>query len=100
MSDEEFVKQRCADCDIIFGISKSAEEKWRKFDKTFFCPNGHGLQFPKETKDENETLRAEIKELKAKLESALKDNTALTTRLAEVTLELEIWKPSDAKEIA
>ena len=26
MSDEEFVKQRCADCDIIFGISKSAEE--------------------------------------------------------------------------
>ncbi|MGH2481372.1 MAG: hypothetical protein ACRDHW_17095 [Ktedonobacteraceae bacterium] len=68
MSDE--FNATCYDCGIKFGFSKEIEKLWRESAKTFYCPNGHSLHWPKPNETEDQ------KELKAKLATALQDAEA------------------------
>jgi molecular chaperone GrpE (heat shock protein) len=95
---EELCEVDCPSCGIAFKFSKKIEEMWRNTEKQFFCPNGHSLHWnkPTETAEQKElkTLRADVKELKSKLESALKDVETQKKRADDLQVELEIYKPA------
>jgi hypothetical protein len=65
---EEYNTVTCNNCGIEFKFHKKIEDLWRDTEKTFYCPNGHGLVWkkPKESSEQKELkkLRAEIDELK------------------------------------
>lgn len=88
----------CAECGIEFSFSTKIEKLWRKSGKTFYCPSGHTLHWAVEVetpeKKELEKLRVEVKDLKSKLEVAMKDAESQKKKSDELTLELEIWKPA------
>lgn len=96
---EEFIKVTCITCGIEFGFAERIEKEWRRTGKNFHCPNGHSLTWPfaKETEDQKElkALHIEIKGLKSKLESALKDAEVQKKRADELVSELELWKPAE-----
>lgn len=94
---EDFNSLTCANCGLQFGFSKEVEKIWRDSHKQFFCPNGHGLSYAGPTaKDEELTkLRTEVKELKEKLTTASTEAAALNKKVEELSMELEIWKPSE-----
>ena len=95
---EEFNSVTCNTCGIEFKFRKTVEELWRKSEKTFHCPNGHGLVWnkPKESEEEKELkkLRAEVNELRTKLVAAEKKAEDQTKRADELASELEIWRPT------
>lgn len=93
-----FFKIDCYDCGIRFAITEVVDKMWRKSNKQFYCPNGHGMSYPK-PKPEIEKLNEEIKNLKEKLATALADVATQKKRVEELALEVEIWKPSEAKEV-
>lgn len=80
----------CCKCSITFGMTPALHALREKDFDNFFCPNGHGQAYVRPAVDPKETelkaLRAEVSDLKSKVESLTKDNHALTT-------ELEVWKP-------
>jgi hypothetical protein len=84
MSWEEI---QCANCGIKFYLETSVYERWYESGKKFFCPNGHSVSFV--TKEDDASFRD-------KFQAAVKENELLTKRIAELTLELEIWKPANA----
>ena len=94
---EDFVHAVCANCGINFKFPAEVEHHWRADGKIFYCPNGHGLSFPK-PKDPDKD--AEIAKLKARvweLEKLLSEQKAKCSALQE---ELEIWKPRPAEGTA
>lgn len=106
MSDNTLNCFNCAECGIAFGFAKGVEDLWRTSKKNFFCPNGHSLSFkdgPKES--EKDSLKKEIKRLKERENELLGELAVSADLLAkekkkveELTLELEIWKPSSKGE--
>jgi predicted ribosome quality control (RQC) complex YloA/Tae2 family protein len=98
MSDEDFSVVNCNECGITFKFSKKIEDMWRKSSKTFYCPNGHSLHWPKpkESDEEKELkkLRAEVNELRTKLVAAEKKAEDQKKRADELASELEIWRPT------
>jgi len=102
MSEEEFCAVNCNECGITFKFSTKIEEMWRKSSKTFFCPNGHSLHWPKQTETaeqkELKKLRAEVSSLTDKLTAAEKNVTDQKKKIDELTAELEIWRPSTPTE--
>ena len=98
MSEEEFCVVNCNECGITFKFSKKIEDMWRKSSKTFFCPNGHSLHWPKPKESEEEKelkkLRAEVNELRTKLVAADKRADEQKKRADELASELEIWRPT------
>jgi len=100
MSESKDCKVNCCVCGITFKFSEIIEGMWRRSGKTFFCPNGHGLNWDKnkhKDKDEEkiESLEKEIQELKDKLSSSQEEIDKLKEKITELETELEIWKPSD-----
>jgi hypothetical protein len=99
-NSEEFNKVTCCTCGILFGFPKRIEKEWRRNEKGFNCPNGHPLVWSKPTESEEQKelkqLRVEVKDLKAKLESAQTKADSQDKKIAELTTELEIWQPSSA----
>jgi predicted RNase H-like nuclease (RuvC/YqgF family) len=97
---EEFNCVTCDTCGLDFKFPQKVEDLWRKSEKTFYCPNGHGLVWtkPKETDEEKELkkLRTEVKELKEKLLAAERQSEEHKKRVDELAAELEIWQPSYA----
>ena len=89
----------CCSCGITFSFAKNIAEMWRKSQNPFYCPNGHFLAYPppKEDKAKKETddLRLEVKDLKDKLALALENVEKHSKKIAELTLEIEIWHPTD-----
>lgn len=98
MSEEDFCVVNCNECGITFKFSKKIEDMWRKSSKTFYCPNGHSLHWPKpkESDEEKELkkLRAEVNELRTKLLAAEKKAEDQKKRADELASELEIWRPT------
>ena len=86
----------CYDCGILMGIDSDVVTSWKKSHKNFTCPNGHVQHWGDESVQEKEisSLKAEVKTLKTKLEAADKLAEEQTKKLAEMTTELEIWRPS------
>ncbi len=102
-ADEDFNEVTCCDCGIVFKFSKKIEELWRNSEKTFHCPNGHSLSWPKEDSPEQKELKAlreEVAALKTKLATALADAEAQKKRADELATELEIWKPEVVEQKA
>jgi hypothetical protein len=102
MATAEFYNIDCVDCGISFGIQVHIAALWEKNCKKFSCPNGHVLTWRKPTqtaeqKEINE-LRLKVKDLETKLEEVQKSLSTEQQKNAELTVELEIWKPS-TKEI-
>lgn len=99
---EEYNTVTCNSCGIEFKFQQKIEDLWRKSGKTFYCPNGHGLVWnkPKVSPEEEEikSLKVEVKELKVKLDAALKDAESQKKRADELATELEIWRPSTTEE--
>lgn len=99
---EKFNSVTCCTCGILFGFPKRIETEWRKTHKNFNCPNGHPLQWSAEIESEDtkelKKLRVEVQELKTKLEAADKQVIERTVKIAELTTELEIWRPSSATD--
>lgn len=95
---DEYCEVDCCNCGITFKFSTKIEKMWRKDSKTFYCPNGHSLHWPKEKESEEEKelkkLRAEVKELKEKLTASEKKAEAEKKRADELASELEIWRPN------
>ena|SRR5271157_3359060 len=98
----ELYSQNCPDCGIRFGFPSEMEKVWRGSHKSFYCPNGHSLSWQGETPEQKELreLRAEVTNLKTKLESAQTKADAQEKKVAELTAELEIWRPSSATDKA
>jgi len=99
---EEFNSVTCNSCGLEFKFPKKVEELWRNSEKTFYCPNGHGLVWnkPKESPEQKELvkLRAEVKSLKDKLDEAITKAAEYRVKVQELTSELEIWRPSTPLE--
>lgn len=99
---EDFCEVDCPACGIKFKFTKKIEEMWRESGKTFYCPNGHTLNWskPKESPEQKELkqLRSEVKELKEKLATSEKQTEDHKRRVDELTAELEIWRPSTTEE--
>lgn len=99
MSEEdEYCEVDCCNCGITFKFSKKIEKMWRKDEKTFYCPNGHSLHWPKPKESEEEKelkkLRAEVQELKDKLAASENKAASEKKRADELASELEIWRPN------
>jgi hypothetical protein len=99
---EEYNSVTCNTCGIEFKFLKKIEELWRKSEKTFHCPNGHGLVWakPKESDEERELkkLRVEVKGLKDKLVAADKRAEEQKKRADDLAAELEIWRPTTTED--
>ncbi len=39
----------CGTCDVAFGFAESFYDKRRKDNRTFYCPNGHEVYYPKKS---------------------------------------------------
>lgn len=90
----------CHDCGIFFSIQDKIDTIWRGTNKTFYCPNGHGMSYPKKVETpELDKLRAEIKSLNIKLTAALADVDVKKKKISELELELEIYKPATASSV-
>jgi hypothetical protein len=91
----------CANCGITFGLPKVVMDLWRGNHKTFFCPNGHQLCYPEDTKEEKETKsnKKELDDLKAKYKLSLEENINLSKQIEELKTELELWKPRETNEL-
>lgn len=37
----------CASCGVLFGLLDEHNDKLRQTGKSFYCPNGHSLSYPK-----------------------------------------------------
>ena len=84
----------CEACGIVFGFKTEVKELWKESGKTFYCPNGHGLSWPKpKSKPEIEELKDQVKDLTKKLEAANKDIEMHKKQITELKAELEIWRP-------
>ena len=53
----------CADCGIIFAITKDRQGRLSECHNSFYCPSGHGQNYPEST--EADILKKRIKELEA-----------------------------------
>lgn len=93
---EELNNINCPTCGIAFGIAKAMEKIWKESHKSFFCPNGHSMSWPGETPSDKEARlnKEKIVELEAKLATALTELEDQKKKTAELTAELDIWKPS------
>jgi hypothetical protein len=102
MSDHELQPVDCYSCGIRFGLTEKVVKLWTKNSKDFFCPNGHPLAWTKDkdTPEQKElkALREEVKDLKAKLETALKDAEDQKKRADDLAIELEIYKPASVEK--
>lgn len=97
MSEEESLEGvNCCTCGIRFHFLKRIVASRRESGKTFYCPNGCSLSWPK-PKEEIELLKKEIEELKKKLELALKEIEARKKLSEELQLEVDLWKPAETK---
>ena len=67
----------CAECGVVFGITKDYEERRRKDGVSFHCPNGHANAW-------NET---EADRLKRELEQARSDTAWARKRMADALAE-------------
>lgn len=96
MSEQAMEEIHCPSCGIFFSIEKKVANLWRESHKSFFCPNQHSMSWQAETADQKElkSLRVEVKELRAKVESYKANEAALLKKVEELTNEIEIWKPT------
>jgi hypothetical protein len=95
VSDETptLVEMTCAACAVVFGVTPALRDL-RKSDKSaFFCPNGHGVCFPKTTVDPKDE---ELKDLRAKCADLKAAKAKLESQLEALTAELLVWKPRSA----
>src|SRR5271156_3162769 len=104
MSEEEDKKVQhvtCNSCGIEFSFGTKVSDMWRKSQKTFYCPNGHGLQWSGESAEQKEmsSLKKQVAELTEKLATAVTEVAEQTKKMEELSSELEIWKPASAKEV-
>jgi hypothetical protein len=92
----------CNVCGIGFSFSNEVEKLWRDSHKTFYCPNGHGLSWEGETPTQKELRekRALVLKLEKELSALKQFSETLTIKMQEMEAELEIWKPTSAKEPA
>lgn len=95
MSDEKN-DINCPSCGIAFGFNKNVERIWRESHKSFFCPNGHAQSWAEASPSEKEhqARKEKVTELEKKLAVAETELEAAKKKIEELTIELEIWKPS------
>ncbi len=93
----EFEHIICQTCGIHFGLEPRRSEDLRITHRDFYCPNGHALSYKDKSKSEKEleALRAEVKELSSQLKAAQEEVSLQKEKVNMLTMELEIWKPSD-----
>ena len=65
----------CAACGTPFAISAHLEKSLRANGKTFHCPNGHPLSYPKE--ETREALRVALTDARKKIADLEGENAAL-----------------------
>lgn len=98
---KDFSEVICCTCGIEFGISQKVVDIWTNSEKSFCCPNGHPLCWKKskETIEQKELLklRVEVKELKEKLETALKFAEDHQTKIEDLISELELWTTGEKR---
>ncbi len=88
----------CSECGIVFGIDAVIFALWKRDNKKVYCPNGHinvygGRETTIPVKELNE-LRSEVKSLKEKLAAIALKAAEADEKVAELTAELEIWRPT------
>jgi hypothetical protein len=96
MSQDNLHEIHCFDCGISFLINKAVVQLWTANRKSFWCPNGHSLYLIDETQQGQAlaSLRAKVDELQQQLFSTTEELNKQNQRVVELTMELEIWKPS------
>lgn len=68
----------CDVCNVMFWITKEHDEILRKCHNTFYCPNGHSLNYKGETdRDKIKGLEKRIASLNCHNEELLHKNSAL-----------------------
>ena len=50
--ESEYYLSTCPECGIQFAIGQEFARHLRQTHRNFYCPNGHSLYFPAETKEE------------------------------------------------
>lgn len=76
----------CGDCGIKFGYPAEMDSHWKASSKVFYCPNGHGLEYPK-AKPELDKLRKEIADLKEKLDASFAREEVQKKKIEELTIK-------------
>lgn len=91
--DNNLCNVLCPSCGIEFKFSSDIEEAWKRTEKSFYCPNGHGMSWPKPLPKEEE-MKKEVKTLKEKVSTLTEALKKSEEKVQELTLELEIWHPA------
>lgn len=50
----------CADCGTPFGVGANFDKARRSDHRSFYCPNGHSLSYPKPKRTEADRLREQL----------------------------------------
>jgi hypothetical protein len=80
----ELVMEECANCSIIFGVTKDFQQRRKKDHESFFCPRAHGQNYP--GKSDEEKLRDELTQERTK-------TTALQQQLDKTTMPRKRGRP-------
>lgn len=76
-----FREIECYKCGIIFGVSPTLDDNWKRDKTAFHCPNGHGQSYRKSTA---ERLQEQLDQ----------KNAIITQKNREIaTLETKLKKP-------
>ena len=76
----ELVVMICPTCGIVYGLTESYQDRKYKEAGSWFCPNGHGVCYPRES-DEKRIARLEAEKiaLNARVNSVLEQRNAAET---------------------
>jgi hypothetical protein len=74
----------CADCGIPFAITKDLQDKLLECHNSFYCPKGHGQNYPQ--KSDKEILQSKLNQANKSLEYFRQEEKK---RLDEVIKKLE-----------
>lgn len=75
----ELEEEVCITCGIVFAIPVNYKGQLRETHKGFYCPNGHNMYFPAETKEEK--LRRQLQEERRQRKDVQEENIKLSQKL-------------------
>jgi hypothetical protein len=103
---EEYVIEACVSCGVSFAVTKEHNDILRRKGRTFYCPNGHGMNYPgEEERNEKQILKQQIKSLENhrnnlynRLHESEREHRTLKRKIADLKKQLQSGNKKDEKD--